>query len=89
MKLICGNCYDELKNIPDNSVDLVVTDPPYEIKGIDNSKGVIENRPYLSQMCDSNLGEGIDLRLLDELSRIMKHIYIYIYGATKNRFTII
>ncbi len=79
MKLICGNCYDELKNIPDNSVDLVVTDPPYEIKGIDNSKGVIENRPYLSQMRDSNLGEGIDLTLLDELSRIMKHIYIYIW----------
>lgn len=88
MKLICGNCYDELKNIPDNSVDLVVTDPPYEIIGL-NGAGIIKNRPYLRQMMKSNLGSGINIDLLDELSRIMKHIYIYIYGAIKSKFTII
>ena len=78
MKLICGNCYDELKNIPDNSVDLVVTDPPYEIVGL-HGAGIIKNRPYLQQMMNSNLGSGINIDLLDELSRIMKHIYIYIW----------
>ena len=78
MKLICGNCYDELKKIPDNSVDLVVTDPPYEIVGL-HGAGIIKNRPYLRQMMNSNLGSGINIELLDELSRIMKHIYIYIW----------
>lgn len=78
MKLICGNCYDELKNIPDNSVDLVVTDPPYEIVGL-HGAGIIKNRPYLQQMMKSDLGSGINIDLLDELSRIMKHIYIYIW----------
>ena len=78
MKLICGNCYDELKNIPDNSVDLVVTDPPYEIIGL-HGAGIIKNRPYLRQMMKSDLGSGINIDLLDELSRIMKHIYIYIW----------
>lgn len=78
MKLICGNCYDELKNIPDNSVDLVVTDPPYEIVGL-HGAGIIKNRPYLRQMMKSDLGSGINIDLLDELSRIMKHIYIYIW----------
>ena len=84
MELILGDCYEEIKKIPDNSIDLVITDPPYEIKGIHNSKGVIENRPYLSQMRDSNLGEGIDLTLLDELSRIMKRIYIYMVQQRAN-----
>jgi len=28
--LLCGDCLLLLKDIPDNSVDLVVTDPPYE-----------------------------------------------------------
>lgn len=31
MKLICGDCYLELKNISNNSVDLILIDPPYTI----------------------------------------------------------
>jgi len=30
-KVICGNCLEVMKGIPDNSVDLVLTDPPYGI----------------------------------------------------------
>ena len=29
VKTACGNCFDKLKTLPDNSVDAVVTDPPY------------------------------------------------------------
>ena len=29
MKLINGDCLEEMKNIPDGSVDLILTDPPY------------------------------------------------------------
>jgi DNA modification methylase len=39
--LLKGNCLEKLKEIPDNSIDSVVTDPPYEIgfmgKGWDDS----------------------------------------------------
>lgn len=28
-ELYCGDCYEKIKDIPDNSVDLVVIDPPY------------------------------------------------------------
>jgi modification methylase len=28
-KIIQGDCLEELKKLPDNSVDLVFTDPPY------------------------------------------------------------
>ena len=29
MKLILGDCLEEMKKMPDNSIDLVLTDPPY------------------------------------------------------------
>jgi site-specific DNA-methyltransferase (adenine-specific) len=49
MKLLLGDCLDKLKELEDNSVDSVVTDPPYEIgfmgKGWDDSG--IANNPEL------------------------------------------
>ncbi len=30
MKLILGDCLDEMAKLPDNSVDLIITSPPYE-----------------------------------------------------------
>ena len=35
-KIICGDCLDVMKKMPDESVDLVVTSPPYNLK---NSTG--------------------------------------------------
>lgn len=36
-KIICGDCLDVLKKLPDKCVDLVLTDPPYGI-GFDGQK---------------------------------------------------
>ena len=45
-KIIQGNCLDKLKELPDSSVDAIVTDPPYELgfmgKGWD-STGIANN----------------------------------------------
>jgi DNA modification methylase len=30
-KIICGDCLDFMKGIPDNSIDSVITDPPFGI----------------------------------------------------------
>ncbi|MFP4024361.1 MAG: DNA-methyltransferase [Thiohalospira sp.] len=35
-KIICGDCLDIMSNIPDESIDLVITSPPYNLK---NSTG--------------------------------------------------
>lgn len=35
-KIICGRCEEVMKDIPDESVDLIVTSPPYNLK---NSTG--------------------------------------------------
>ena len=29
VRLVNGDCFDELRAVPDNSVNLVLTDPPY------------------------------------------------------------
>jgi len=41
-RIICGDALDLIKNIPDECIDLILTDPPYGIekKGIKNSKNL-------------------------------------------------
>ena len=31
-KITCGDCYELIKELPDKSVDLIVTDPPYDLE---------------------------------------------------------
>ena len=38
-KLICGDCMEQLKNFADNSIDLIVTDPPYRTTSRGNCLG--------------------------------------------------
>ncbi len=44
-KIICGDCLEVMKDIPDKSVDLVLTDPPYGINIASNGK-VGGNKPF-------------------------------------------
>ncbi len=47
IKLINGDCLVEMKNIPNNSVDSIVTDPPYELGFMGkswDSTGIANNR---------------------------------------------
>jgi site-specific DNA-methyltransferase (adenine-specific) len=30
-QIICGDCLEVMKDIPDKSIDLVLTDPPYGV----------------------------------------------------------
>lgn len=75
--------YKAIKRIPDKSIDLIITDPPYDIKGILGS-GIMKDR-YGNQWCFANqiksneLDKGIDLSILDEYVRIQKKINIYIW----------
>ena len=45
-KLINDDCLKVLKNIPDNSIDLIVTDPPYKVTSrgnAGNSGGMLQS----------------------------------------------
>ena len=62
-QVICGDCLEIMKDIPDNSIDLVVTDPPY---GIDLKYDVYDDT-------DENW-DKMFLALIPELKRISKMI---------------
>lgn len=77
-ELILGNCYEYFKNIPDKSVDLIVTDPPYRIHA-DSSGGLSDKRDWLKNIHNNNLDEFDPKIFLTEIQRILKVFNVYIY----------
>lgn len=77
------DCLEGMKKLPDNSIDLVVIDPPYEISAGGNGGAFgVEKRSYHAEV--KTLSEGISNNVLDELVRVMKKINIYIW-CNKNQ----
>lgn len=80
--LMQGDCLERMKEIPDDSVDLIVTDPPYDIK---NTKAGGESALAKSmqvmndQIKNAKLVNGFDEKILDELVRVNKNINICIF----------
>lgn len=78
-----GNCYELIKDIPDKSIDLIITDPPYEWQKGGEMTGLfrkgVSSRNFMYQIEKSNLDKGIDYSILDEYVRVMKKINIYIW----------
>lgn len=126
IKLLNGDCYELIKQIPDNSIDLVYIDIPYLFDkhggGTSNlAQRIIKNqyelgnsylkkdyakkiKEYEEKMLNAetkseyekwrvaknnivnmvnlkqaNIVDGIDYSIFDELCRVMKNIYIYIW----------
>ena len=71
VKAICGDAVEEMKKIPDKSIDLVVTDPPYNLnKNYGNNQDKLEFDDYLD----------FSKQWLREASRVLKDdgtIYVF------------
>lgn len=82
-KIYNEDCLLGLKKVPDNSVDLVIIDPPYSICTKGGKKGntkIAKNIKALEkELIVNDLVDGYDLSILDELVRVMKTINIYIW----------
>lgn len=74
-----GDCLEILKKLPDDSVDLVITDPPYEFAAHGGGAFGSKQREYHNELENSDITKGFDTRILDELVRVMKKINIYIW----------
>ena len=78
-----GDAYQLIKEIPDNSIDLVHIDPPYLIhaggSGGCFGKG---DRMYHDELTE--LSNGVENTILEELCRVLKKINIYIW-CNKNQ----
>ncbi len=74
------DCMEGLKLIDDNSIDLVIIDPPY-LLNINNVKNFSNMNRYANDLL--NLKDGFDLKVLDLLIQKMKKINIYIYCSKR------
>ena len=83
-KLLQGDCLELMKKIPDKSIDLIVTDPPYLISNISGG-GTINNIKKLNKSLtdlknNTDITQGYDIELFgNEFIRIMNEINIYLW----------
>lgn len=81
------DCLEGMKMIPDGSVDLVVTDPPYDFMTKHQSANYSGagafgklGRAYHGELVDANIVEGFDREaVMKECIRVMKNVNIYIW----------
>lgn len=78
-KITFGDSYKLIKDIPDESIDLVIIDPPYYFQK--GGLGIFKDRHtrYMDAIEEKNLNDNYDLSIIDELCRVMKAINIYIW----------
>lgn len=83
-----GDSYQLIKSIPDNSIDLIVTDPPYFIESTNggNCNDIGRSIQHMNdQLAQGFLTKGIKTEILDEFVRIQK-ILTFIFGVIINKF---
>ena len=79
-EIIKGDAYALIKDVPDKSIDLIITDPPYDIKGIHGS-GIVRDRgvSFHKELEEKGLDLGLNSVILDDFCRVMRKINIYIW----------
>ena len=93
-KIYKGDAYELIKSIPDGTIDLIITDPPYEYtsqKSIFHAKSDIEasiKKGFLN-LQELGLTSGFDFSILKEFERICKFTNIYIWCNQKLLFKLI
>ena len=80
-KLYQGDCLKVMKNIEDGSIDLVVTDPPYEISTSGAGMYKQADKQYVKEL--NGMKDGFSEEVLEELCRVMKKINIYFFCNQK------
>lgn len=74
------DCMEGIKLLDDNSIDLVVIDPPYKLN-LSKVKKTSTFNNYANELLE--LKDGFDLKVLDLLIQKMKKINIYIYCSKR------
>ena len=78
-----GDCLEVMKDIPDKTIDLIVTDPPYNVSAT-NAGGTINKvkklNKSLKDLVETNITNGYDIETLgEEFMRVMKEPNIYLW----------
>lgn len=75
------DCLEVMKDMEDNSIDLVITDPPYEISTSGAGIYKQKDKKYVKEL--NEMKDGFSDEILNELCRVMKKINIYIFCSQK------
>ena len=85
VNLIQGDCFDVLDKLQPNSIDLVITDPPYDVKTTGGG-GTINNIKKLDKSLKDLTQEGKDItngydiaEFGKKLLRVMKSVNVYFW----------
>lgn len=81
--LDCLEGMDRLYKKYGSFVDLVITDPPYEIETSGGGLYTQEDKRYVKELSAKNLDTGFSEDVLDALIKLMKKINIYIWCSKK------
>ncbi len=75
-----GNGYGLIKYIPDNTIDLILTDPPYDFH-CGTVAGIFKNRAVKlgTEIVEKNINRGFDMNILQEFVRVLKNINIFLW----------
>ena len=77
------DCLEGMKRIPDGSIDLIVTDPPYQFEDGSNTFGNRASnllRPYQAELQNADIISGFQREeIMKECIRVMKKVNIYIW----------
>ena len=61
--LMFGDCLERMKEIPSGSVDMVLTDPPYELSKSNGGGMMSGGRKFMRQVRDAGMIDGINMPL--------------------------
>ena len=81
VNLYKGDCLGLLQGIPNKTIDLVVTDPPYDIETSGAGLYKQADKQYVKELV--GMKDGFSEEILDELCRVMKKINIYLFCSQK------
>ena len=84
-KIYNGDCLEVMKDIEDNSIDCIITDPPYEL---DNHGGVAKGHNLERKLNRDKhinfLSNGFDINVIfKEFERVIKKVNILIFCSNK------
>lgn len=95
MILYNDDAYKKIKELKDNSIDLVLIDPPYDIEGIEKERKIKKCSSYIDYCAKKTMSKisafskGIDFSILDEFSRICKKLNLFIFCNKQLLFKLI
>lgn len=84
-KIMLGDSYELIKELPDKSIDLIIIDPPYDMEELNGGGNLAKKntQKVFEELKAKNLDKGIDETIFKELLRVMKKPNIYIWCNKK------